>query len=88
MDPALPLATREHLRTVHHAESELHEAAAQLTALGEWSGGWALPVICIAEFMRLVARSKVFNPPSTVVQATGFIESLTAVPGCGVIRPE
>ena len=72
----------------HRAESELHEAAAtQLTALGEGSEAWALPVFCIAEFMRVVTHSKVFNPPSTVVQATEFIESLISAPSCEVIRP-
>lgn len=72
----------------HRAESELHEAAAsRLVALCEGVERWALPVFCVTEFMRVVTHRRVFNPPSTMVQAAEFIESITAAPSCEVVQP-
>ena len=72
----------------HRGETELHDAAAlRLTALAEGVERWALPVFCVAEFMRVVTHRRVFNPPSTVEQAATFIESITAAPGCEVVEP-
>ncbi len=72
----------------HRTESEWHEAAAsRLVALGEGVERWALPVFCVMEFMRVVTHRRVFNPPSTVAQATEFIEAVTASPSCEVVQP-
>ena len=60
----------------HRGETELHgTAASRLVALAEGAERWALPVFCVTEFMRVVMHRRVFNPPSTVAQATAFIES-------------
>ena len=37
--------------------------------------------------MRVVTHRRVFNPPSTVAQATAFIEGIAAAPSCEVVRP-
>ena len=72
----------------HRGETELHgSAASRLTALAEGVERWALPIFCVAEFMRVVTHRRVFNPPSTVVQATAFIEGIVAAPGCEILRP-
>ena len=72
----------------HRGETEFHGAAtSRLTALAEGVERWALPIFCVTEFMRVVTHRRVFNPPSTVTQATSFIEGIIAAPSCEVLRP-
>ena len=72
----------------HRGETELHGAAAsRLVALAEGAERWALPVFCVTEFMRVVTHRRVFSPPSTVAQATAFIEGIADAPSCEVVRP-
>ena len=72
----------------HRGETELHDrAASMLIALAEGPERWALPVFCITEFLRVVTHPRVFNPPSTVVQATSFVERIASAPSCELIRP-
>lgn len=72
----------------HRAETGLHALASrELVALAEGSSRWGLPVFCITEFIRVVTHRRVFNPPSTLTQATGFLEELVASPSCRVVRP-
>ncbi|MDE0692590.1 MAG: PIN domain-containing protein [Gammaproteobacteria bacterium] len=73
----------------HRAEMDLHASAAdRLTALAEGDERWALPVFCVTEFLRVVTHPRVFNPPSTVTEALGFIDELLASPTCEVVCPE
>ena len=72
----------------HRTEMELHRAATEvLMDRAEDATPWALPIFCITEFMRVVTHRRVFNPPSTLPQAVGFIEDLVASPVCHVVRP-
>ena len=72
----------------HRAETGLHAvASSDLVALAEGPTRWGLPVFCIAEFIRVVTHRRVFNPPSTLSQATGFLEDLVASPSCRIVRP-
>lgn len=72
----------------HRSESAWHMAArARLVSLAEGPARWGLPVFCVAEFMRVVTHGRVFNPPSSVSQAAGFIENLVAAPTCELVRP-
>lgn len=72
----------------HRGETELHgTAAARLVALAEGAERWALPVFCVTEFMRVVTHRRVFNPPSTVAQASAFIEGIVAAPSCELAQP-
>ncbi len=72
----------------HRAETDLHAvASSDLVALAEGPTRWGLPVFCIAEFLRVVTHRRVFNPPSTLSQATGFLENLVASPSCRIVRP-
>ncbi len=72
----------------HRGETELHgPAASRITALAQGVERWALPIFCVTEFMRVVTHRRVFNPPSTVAQATAFIQGIVAAPSCELVRP-
>lgn len=72
----------------HRAETRLHAAAGRdLVAMAEGETRWGLPVFCIAEFIRVVTHRRVFNPPSTLPQATGFLQGIIASPSCRIVRP-
>jgi toxin-antitoxin system PIN domain toxin len=49
---------------------------------------WALPVFCVGEFVRVVTHPRVFDPPSTLDQALGALEALSASPGLRILSPE
>lgn len=72
----------------HRQETELHQpAAAWLITLAQGVRRWALPVFCVAEFVRVVTHERVFSSPSTVADAAKFIDGLTDAPTCEVIQP-
>lgn len=72
----------------HRVESELHlESLAELRRLAEGMDPWALPVFCIAEFLRVTTHRRVFRPPSTLEDALVFLDQLIASPRCLVLRP-
>ena len=72
----------------HRGETEFHDrAVSELLALADGGERWVLPVFCIAEFIRVVTHGRVFSPPSSMVQATAFIEGVVAAPTCEVVRP-
>lgn len=72
----------------HREELPLHrKAKARLVRLAEGLEPWAMPVFCIGEFLRVVTHPKLFNPPSTIHQATQAIESLLASPSVVLLDP-
>ena len=72
----------------HRAETDLHESAAQhLIELAQGVEPWGLPVFCLAEFCRVVTHRRVFNPPSTLHQAFGFLADVVDSPTCRLLRP-
>lgn len=72
----------------HREETGLHAAAGRiLVAMAESATRWGLPVFCIGEFLRVVTHRRVFNPPSTLSQATGFLTDVIASPSCRIVRP-
>ena len=72
----------------HRAESEHHEAALRiLTALCEGNQPWGLPIPCLSEFFRVVTHPRVFNPPSSLVEALDFARALTEAPACRLLKP-
>ena len=69
-------------------ETGLHgRAAARLVALAEGTERWALPIFCVAEFLRVVTHPRVFGPPSTLAQAAAFIEGIVTSPTCEIVLP-
>jgi toxin-antitoxin system PIN domain toxin len=72
----------------HREELAQHtQALAWLKSLAEGSAPWGLPVFCIGEFVRVVTHPRVFDPPSTLEQATGALEALLASPTLRVLTP-
>jgi toxin-antitoxin system PIN domain toxin len=58
----------------HRRDSEFHEPAARsLQEVAESGGSWAIPWPCIAEFYSVATHSRLYDPPSTVDQATDQI---------------
>ncbi len=61
----------------HRAETHLHKAAFQeLGDISQSGRQWALPIFCVAEFLRVVTHRGAFTPPLKIGEALGFIESL------------
>lgn len=72
----------------HREETELHQpAAAWLVTLAQGVQRWALPIFCVAEFVRVVTHERVFDRPSTIADAAMFIEGLTDAPTCEILQP-
>ena len=72
----------------HRTDTEQHQAAAaRLRALAQGIQRWALPVFCVAEFLRVVTHPRIFNPPSNIARAAEFIERLTEAPNCELLQP-
>ena len=72
----------------HRRETEFNSVAtAKLARLAEGTEPWALPVFCVAEFMRVVTHRRVFNPPSTIAQALDFVNGVVAAPTCCIALP-
>lgn len=70
----------------HRRETERHETALQiLTNLAEGDRPWALPVFCIAEFVRVVTHLRVFSPPTELNVALDFIDRLLESPGARLL---
>jgi uncharacterized protein len=63
------------------AETPFHRAAKRL--LGELAEGdteWALPWVCVYEFLRVVTHPRVFDPPTSLDAALEDLESLLDSP--------
>lgn len=72
----------------HRSDSDGHAAAARwLTRAAESEEPWSIPVFCLVEFLRVVTHPRVFDPPSTIEQALGFVESLAQSPSLRVLHP-
>ena len=58
----------------HRADHEWNEAAhACVNVLATGRAAWAIPWPCVHEFIAIVTRLKVFDPPSSLKQATAQI---------------
>lgn len=72
----------------HRRESRRHrESLARVTRLAEGEVLWALPVFCIAEFIRVVTHLRVFNPPTDLETALGFVDRLLESPTVRLLLP-
>ncbi len=76
------------LVSAHREESPTHtRALKRLTQFALGEDAWAVPVFCLAEFVRVVTHPKIFDPPSTIAQAHGAIESLIESDTLRVLYP-
>lgn len=72
----------------HRRELPDHEVAlARLEELASGEIPWAVPVFCLAEFVRVVTHPKVFDPPSTLDEALGALEGLLESPTLHLLSP-
>jgi toxin-antitoxin system PIN domain toxin len=63
------------------------QAVAWLRALAEGKSPWGMPVFCIGEFVRIVTHPGVFDPPSTLRQATSALRSVLGSPTVRILKP-
>jgi len=72
----------------HRCETRRHgEALEKLRALAEGDVPWALPVFCLAEFVRVVTHLRVFTPPSELGTALDFLDRLLESPSARLLLP-
>lgn len=59
----------------HRADHEWNEAAhACVQSLAAGRAAWAIPWPCVHEFIAIVTRANIFDPPSTLQQALAQLE--------------
>jgi hypothetical protein len=72
----------------HRSETRRHrEARKTLAELAEGDVPWALPVFCLAEFVRVVTHLRVFTPPSELAIALDFLDRLLESPSVRLLLP-
>jgi len=72
----------------HREESPEHKRYADwLTDCANGPELFALSELVLHGFLRIVTNPRIFDPPSTTVQAFRFIDALTGCPNCIVMRP-
>ena len=66
-----------------HREDSPHYPAALrcVEKLAEGSASWAIPWPCVHEFISIVTRPRIYNPPTPLVQALAQIEAWLESPG-------
>lgn len=63
------------------------QAVAALRRLAEGNALFGLPVFCVAEFVRIVTHRRLFDPPTRVADAFGFIGALLESPNARLLLP-
>jgi toxin-antitoxin system PIN domain toxin len=72
----------------HREETPAHRRyAAWLEKLAASPEPFALSELVLHGFVRVATNPRIFDPPSTVVQALRFLDALLERPGCCLIRP-
>ena len=60
----------------HRADSEWHEQAkGRIESLAQGRVSWGLPWPCIHEFLAIVTHPRIYDPPSTVVEALNQVDA-------------
>ena len=62
-------------------------ALARLRTLAESEAAWALPVVCIGEFVRVVSDPRLFDPPTPPTEALDLIDRLLESPSVRLLSP-
>jgi hypothetical protein len=72
----------------HRLEAPGHERAAfWVRSLAEGQSPWGLPVVCLAEFVRVVTHRRIFDPPSSLKQALDAVDALLESPTVRILTP-
>ena len=65
----------------HREDSESHPVARSLVeALRNQSAPWAIPWPCVHEFIAIVTHPSIYKPASSLAQAFGFLDAVSASP--------
>jgi uncharacterized protein len=60
----------------HRRDHELHPSAAEVVrAVSEGAETWSIPWPCIHEFLAVATHAKIFDPPSSIVQALAQVDA-------------
>ena len=72
----------------HRAGTPRHDRAELwVRRLSEGVSPWAIPLFCLAEFVRIVTHRGVFDPPSTLSQALDAVDALLESPMARLLVP-
>jgi len=72
---------------VEDATSDHHRYADWLVRMATGPEPFALSVLVLSGFLRIVTNARVFDPPSTLDTAFAFVSSLTERPTARVVGP-
>ena len=72
---------------VENSVPEHSEYAAWITRLATGPEPFALSVLVISGFIRVVTNPRVFNPPSTLDRSFAFVDSLLKRPQARIVGP-
>lgn len=67
----------------HHAR-----AKARIIELATRPAPWGVPVFCLGEFVRVVTHRRILNPPSSLAQATAFLDRLSDSNSFSILHAE
>lgn len=66
----------------HREDSPHHDAAlGALRGLIETGRAWALPWLCVHEFLAIVTHPRIYDPPTTIDHALEAVGDLVDMPG-------
>jgi uncharacterized protein len=70
-----------------HREESPHYPAAlrRVEKLAEGSASWAIPWPCVHEFLAIVTRPRIYDPPTPLLQALAQIEAWRESPGLALL---
>jgi len=72
----------------HRLEFAQHARALRaLSLLAEGNELWAIPAVCLSEFLRVTTHPAILKPPSTIDQASRSVEALLASPSLRLLMP-
>jgi len=72
----------------HREELAQHRRArARLIDLAESPVRWAIPVLCLGEFLRVVTHPRIFDPPFEIAEACEALDRVLRSPSLVVLAP-
>ncbi len=71
----------------HRSDSKFHERAAEaLFSLATGRKPWALPWPCVHEFLAVVTRPRLYDPPTPIDTALNQVEAWVAAPSVTLLK--
>ena len=77
------------LVAAHRSDAENHARALDwVRRLAEGSDPWAIPFPCIPEFVRVTTHRSIFARPSSLNEASAWLDALRGSPSLQVLYPD